>query len=76
MNVQELWIPVTVHRQIDLSVTHRRLCLSRRNAAFTEQRPERMPQRMNIHSPPTFIAFCNTSRLSDCEAICKTKDDD
>jgi hypothetical protein len=73
VNVEQLWIRADVHRQIDLTVTHRR---SWRNAAFAEHCPECMSPRMNIHSPTTFIAFCNTSRLSDSEAICKTKDDD
>jgi hypothetical protein len=76
VNIQQFRINVGIHRLIDRAVTHRRLGRYRRNGAFTEQRTECMSQRMNIHSPTTFIAFCNTSRRSDSEAICKTKDDD
>src|SRR5262249_12084604 len=47
-HVQQGGVGVDVHRQLDVGVSHRRLCRPRRHPTFAEQRPEGVPQSVNV----------------------------
>ncbi|HUQ70859.1 MAG TPA: hypothetical protein VM165_15120 [Planctomycetaceae bacterium] len=63
MHIKQLWVGVGVHRQVDAGVTHRGLGGSRRHASLAEQRPERMPQGVDVERPAPLVCLVDPSRL-------------
>ena len=62
MSVEQPRIGVDVHRQVDLAVPQRRLSRAWSNAPFAQQRPERVPQGVNVDGSPAFVPLGDASR--------------
>jgi hypothetical protein len=54
-DIHQARVGVDVHGQVDLAVPHRRLCRPRRHAALAQQRPEGVPQGVNVEHTPSVI---------------------
>src|SRR5262249_14491052 len=60
-NVQQPWVGVNAHRQVDLAVTHCCLSRSRGHPAFAHQGPESVPQGVNVNRPTPFVSLLNAN---------------
>ena len=61
MSVEQPRIGVDVHRQVDLAVPQRGLSRAWSNAPFAQQRPECVPQGVNVDGSPTFVPLGDAS---------------
>src|SRR5262249_55222034 len=55
--VQEAWIGVDGHREVDLAVTHRGLCRSWSNPPLAQHRSKCVPKGVNVKNAVSVIAL-------------------